>query len=213
MAVRRYEVNGPPAARPGRRLVSQRCAERWYSRTSRPSRGPGGRTRRRACRAGCRSSAARGRRAAGPTRVVGEGRGERAVVGGVSDPRREQALAQLVELDLVRGDDRTMSHVGRRCDERRRGPPPSQRSGAPPAGPHDLPAGDRKAGVSNWCCDWPSTMRRIRACQSGSRRRSRRTPARFGLGGLGAQVQARPRVEVSLLEARTRTSPLDRRSE
>ena len=127
--------------------------------------------------------------------VVAERARERGVVGDVGDPRGQQALAQLVPLDLVRGQDRDeVVDVGRRGDEHREGlaAVPAQRP-APAAGPDDLPAIDRVPGVVELVVrlaehDPADPRHAVRQPASGSTRTPRDRARRPGHPGAGSSA-------------------------
>jgi hypothetical protein len=134
--------------------------------------------------------------------VGAERRGDRGVVGDVVDLAGDQPFAELVPLELVRRQDRDeIVDIGSRRDEHGERLPAIPAQGpAATARAHDLPALDRKARR-------PELDRALTEHDSadvrhavGKARGAVREGGQVGIRVLGAEVQARARVEVCLLE-------------
>ena len=141
--------------------------------------------------------------------VGAERRRERDVVGDVLGAIHQQPLAQLVPLDLIRGEDRhEVVDVGARRDEHRERLPavPAQRAAAATRA-HDLPRLDRITGLDELREALAEHDPADLGMQSGRRPAEYANAARSGSGSSAPRCRLEREYKCDSSNARTRTSP------
>ncbi len=124
------------------------------------------------------------------------------IVRDIGQPRGDQAIVELVPLDLVRGQDRDqVVDIGGRRDERRerRAAVPAQRAPAA-ARAHRGPALDIESGLAELTVVLAEHDAADARHALGQPARAVRECREVRLGILGAEVEARPSVAMRLLE-------------